>query len=409
MKYIKKSSGSTKLAVLLAGAALSGLVSQNALAAGTASGTSITNSATLTYSVAAVVQPVIIGTSTAFLVDSRVNLTVAAAATTNVVPNDTAKVLTYTVTNTANNPLDFTLAILQPAAGDQFDATACNAYVESGVTPGTYQAAEDVALFIDELAIDATKTVYVVCNIPNTVVNSNIANIDLVATAAGTFTGANGIYVATAGVQGAAINETIGAETPGIVDIVFVDAAGTAAGDVQHNKSHSNRGSYSVVSAVLTITKTATLLCGPVHFTTDPKNIPGAITRWTITISNDAAGANATLSSITDALGATLAHDANLVVPTAVLCDSATGAPENAIGNGFKVTSSVLRDISPTCAGVTSCFFTSANDGDGIDNNLGSITATFGANLLPIDGAHGANGLLKPGESVSIIFNTTLQ
>ena len=408
MKYINKTSGSIRLAALLAGAALFGLASQNALAAGTASGTPITNSATLTYSVAAVVQPVVTGTSTAFLVDEKINLVVAAAATTNVVPNDTAKVLTYTVTNTANSLLDFTLSIIQPAAGDQFDATACNIYAESGGGAG-YQAGVDTAAFIDELAADATRAVYVVCNIPNTVVNTNIANVDLVATAAGTFTGANGIYVATPGVQGAVINETVGAETPGIVDIVFIDAAGTAAGDVIHDKTHSNRGSYSVVSAVLSITKTTTLLCGPVHFTTNPKNIPGAISRWTITISNDPAGANATLSNITDALGATLAHDANLVVPTAVLCDSATGAPENALGKGFKVTVPVARDISPLCAAATSCFFTSANDGDGIDNNLGSITATFGANLLPIDGAHGATGLLKPGESVSIIFNTTLQ
>lgn len=408
MKYINKTSSSTRLVALLSGAALLGLVSQNALAAGTASGTSITNSATLTYSVAAVVQPAIIGTSTAFLVDEKINLTVAAAATTNVVPNDTAKVLTYTVTNNANSALDFTLSIIQPAAGDQFDATACNAYVESGVTAG-YQAAQDVALFIDELAADATKTVYVVCDIPNTVVNGNVANIDLLATAAGTFTGANGIYVITAGAQGAAIAETVGADTPGSVDIVFIDVAGTAAGDAIHDKTHSNRGSYSVVTSVLSITKTVTLLCDPVHFTTTPKNIPGSITQWTITISNAVAGANATLTAITDTLGAMLAHDANLVVPTAIVCDSATGAAENGVGKGFKVTVPVARDISPLCAAATSCFFTSANDGDGIDNNLGSITATFGANLLPIDGLHGATGLLKPGESVSIIFNTTLQ
>ncbi len=407
MKYINKTSGSIRLAALLAGTALLGLVSQSALAAGTASGTSITNSATLTYSVLAVVQPTITGSSTAFLVDEKINLTVAAAATTNVVPNDTAKVLTYTVTNNANSPLDFTLSILQPAAGDQFDATACNAYVESGVTPG-YQALQDTALFIDELAADATKTVYVVCNIPNTVVNGNVANIDLLATAAGTFTGPNGIYVATPGVQGAVITETVGADTPGIVDIVFIDPAGTAAGDVIHDKTHSNRGSYSVVSSVLTITKTATLLCDPVHFLVNPKNIPGAITQWTITISNAAAGANATLTSITDTLGATLAHDANLVVPAAAACDSATGTPESGVGKGFKVTSSVSRAISPTCTG-TVCYFTSANDGDGLDNNLGAITATFGANLLLIDAGHGATGMLKGGESISIIFNTTLQ
>lgn len=410
MKYLNKTSGSIRLAALLSGAAVLGLVSQSALAAGTAVGTPITNSATLTYSVATVVQPTITGTSTAFVVDSKINLTVAPAATTNVVPGATAQVLTFTVTNNANTILDFDLALQLPLAGHQFAATGCNAYVESGATAG-YQAAQDTAIFIDELAADATKTVYAVCNIPGTVINSNIAHVDLVATAKGTFTsGGINNYTATAGVLGAALTQTAGADTPGIVDIVFADVAGTALSpaDAARDATHSDGGHYSVTAAVMTVSKTAALLCDPFNGVTDPKNIPGAMTQWTITISNGAGGAAATLTSITDTLSANVAHDpgaaAALTVPTnAATCVAGAGT------KGFKVTTSAARAISSTCAATTTCYFTSANDSDGVDNNAGAITATFGADLLPADGGHASAGLLNAGESVSIIFNTVIQ
>lgn len=410
MKYINKTSGAIRLAALLAGATLFGLTSQSALAAGTAVGTPITNSATLTYSVATVVQPTITGTSTAFVVDAKINLTVAPSATTNVVPGATAQVLTYTVTNNANTTLDFGLALQLPAATHDFVATNCNAYVESGATAG-YQAAQDTATFIDELAANATKTVYAVCDIPGTVVNTNIAHVDLVATARGTFTtGGINDYTTTAGVLGAALTQTAGADTSGIVDIVFADVAGTALSpaDGTRDATHSNGGHYSVTAAVMTVSKTATLLCDPSNGVTNPKNIPGAMTQWTITISNGAGGAAATLSTITDNLSASVAHDPGAAAGLTVPADAAT-CVAGAGTKGFKVTVPVARNISATCAGVTTCYFTSANDADGVDYSAGTITATFGANLLPSDGGHASAGLLNPGESMSIIFNTVTQ
>lgn len=405
MKRTTRSSPSnSKLAAVLAAGLLFGLA-QNAAAAGTAAGTTISNSATLAYDVSGVAQTSITSTAATFVVDEKVNLTVAGGTNTNVVPGAAAQVTTFSLTNNANSTLDFSLASNQVAAGDQFDATACAAYVESGATAG-YQAAQDTALFVDELAADATATVHVVCNIPATVVNTNTALVGLTATALGDFTGANGVYAATPGAQGAAITATAGADTAGAVDIVFADVAGTEAGDVARDAKHSARDTYTVVTAALTVTKTATLLCDPFNGVTNPKNIPGAITQWFIAIQNNGAAA-ATLTTVTDTLAASLAHDANLVVPAdAATCGSASGTPASAANSGFKVTASAARTIGANL-NVTTGYFTT-NTADGLDIAGQAITATF-ATILPVDGGHATAGLLNAGETVTVIFNTTVQ
>jgi len=405
MKSIKTSI-STRLTALLAGAALFGLVSQGALAAGTTAGTSISNSASLSYSVGTVAQTPINTTSAAFLVDEKVNLTVAGGLTTNVVPGSTAQATAFTVTNNSNSPLDFTLAVTSAIAGDNFDPTACSAFVDVNGN-GTYESGTDTATYIDELAADATKTVFAVCDIPGTAVNTNTGLVGMTATAIGTFTGPNGTYVATPAAQGAVITQTAGADTAGTVDIVFADITGTEAGDGARDAKHSARNTYSVVTAALTVTKTATLLCDPSNGVANMKNIPGAMTQWAISVTNTGSAA-ATLTTITDTLAASLAHDAHLSVPTnAATCVSAAGTAESASGKGFKVTASAARNIGGSAA-VTTHYFTSANDADGVDNNAGAITATF-ATILPADGGHATAGLLNAGETVTVIFNTTVQ
>lgn len=393
------------LTALLAVGLMFGLV-HHAMAAGTTSNTTISNTASLSYSVSTVSQTAITATAT-FVVDEKVNLTVAGGVTTNVISSALAQATAFTVTNNSNSPLDFSLAVNQVAAGDQFDATNCAAYVESGATAG-YQSAQDTATFIDELAADATKTVYAVCDIPGTAVNTNTALVGLTATAQGDFTGTNSAYAATATTLGAAITATAGADTSGAVDIVFADVQGSeTALEIARDAKHSARNTYSVATAAITVTKTATLLCDPYNGVTNPKNIPGSMTRWTITVSNGAGGADATLTTISDALAATTTQDAHLSVPTnAATCVTAAGTAESASGKGFKVTTSAARNIGGVAAQTTG-YFTSANDADGVELNAGTVTATFAA-ILPTDGGHTSAGLLKESESVSIIFNITV-
>ena len=374
-------------------------------AVGTASGTTVSNQATLSYSVGVVPQtpiassPTGIGPAlaTTFLVDNRVNLTVTTTDATfvSVVPGSVVQVTTFSVTNTGNTVQDFALASGQEANGtvlfggtDNFDATACAQFVESGVTVG-YQAGADTATFIDELAADASRTVYVVCSIPAGQVNSDNAVVSLIATArAG---GAAGL--------GAVLTQTAGANTAG-VDIVFGDAAGTD--DLARDAAHSSRSAYRVVSAALSVAKTATLICDPFNSTTNPKNIPAAIVRWTITITNTGA-ASATLSTVTDAISASTTFDANLVTGAGGVagCSSGAGTPESAAGSGFKL--DVTGDTRP---GTYPKFFTTANDGDGANLNAGTVTVNY-AVAMPIEVGYAA-GELKAGESVIVYFNVTV-
>ncbi len=230
---------------------------------------------------------------------------------------------------------------------DNFDTPACSQFVESGVTAG-YQAEHDTATFIDELAADASRTVYVVCSIPAGQVNNDHAVVSLIATA----------RAGAAAVARGCIDRERCADTAG-VDIVFGDAAGTD--DAARDAAHSSRSAYRVVTATLNVAKTATLICDPFNSTTNPKNIPAAIVRWTITITNNGA-ASATLSTVTDAISASTTFDANLITGAggAAGCSSATGTPESAAGRGFKldVTGDTRRAAFPK-------FFTTANDADG--------------------------------------------
>ena len=387
------------------------LVAGLAEATGTPSGTTVSNLATLNYSVSGVAQPAVgssptgntsgAGTATTFLVDKKVNLTVTTNDATfiPVSPGATLQVLTYTVTNTGNDPQDFALASIQEANGttlfggtDDFNATACAQFVESGGTAG-YQAAQDTPTFINSLASGASATVYVVCTIPSTQVNGDVAVVALLATA----------KVAGSGGTGA-LTQTAGANTAG-VDIVFADGAGTD--DAARDAAFSSRDAYKVTASALTVTKTVAPLCDPYNALVNPKEIPGAIVRYTLSISNAAgAGASAILTTLADAPSTFVTFDPNLVTGAGggAGCSSAAGTPQKAAGYGFQVTSSAGgRVLGGTGA---SGYFTSANDGDGADYNAGAITVNF-ALALPAGGGYAA-GELKPGETTTVYYNATV-
>ena len=389
-------------ALVAAGLALG--AAQNAVAAGTASGTSISNTATLSYAVGGVPQTDIPTTSASFVVDNKVNLTVAevggSLTTLGVVPGATGVVTTFSVTNNGNTVQDYALSVNNAIASgqtlfgstDNFDVTACSAFVESGATAG-YQSGEDTATIIDELGDDDTATVHVVCSVPNTQVNNDVSLVSLTAT---THTGgAAGLGALTA--------QDSGVDDPAVVQVVFADVAGSD--DAARNGAHSARDGYLVTSAIIAVSKTYTLLCDPFNGVTNPKNIPGAMLRWTIQVSNSGA-TSATLSTITDALNAATAHDANLVAPTnAATCSSATGTPESLAGRGFQIEYSNAN----RALGGTGGYMTGAADADGATIAGQSVTIDFAA-ALPVDAGDGyAVGELKAGESATVTFNVTVQ
>jgi hypothetical protein len=389
-----------------------GLGSSGAFAAGTVAGTTISNLATLSYAIGAVSQPAIgssatgntsgAGTATTFLVDRKVNLILVkqGATATSVTPGQTTAVSTFLLTNLGNDVQDFSIAgvnmptgTVDPFGGvktDNFDASACVVRVD-GNSNGTYEAANDTATYVDELPADGTRTVFVLCDIPATQVNGDFAVGSVTATT---------LVGGAPGAQGAVITQTAGADTAG-VDTVFADGAGTD--DAARSGTYSDRNAFLVAAATLSVSKSAQLLCDPFNGTTNPKNIPGSIVRWTITVSNSAgAGASATLAQVADALSVNTTFDPNLVVPTtAANCSSATGTPESATGKGFK-----LNVTGSTRPGPYPKFLTNAADSDGGTYAVPNVTIDY-SQAMPIETGYGA-GELKPGESVTVYFNATI-
>jgi uncharacterized repeat protein (TIGR01451 family) len=316
---------SVRAGVVLASFALA--AAQSAQAAGTASGTSIDNRATVQYSVGATTQPVIessptgnsntgagAGSDTSFVVDNRVDLTVAelSGGYTTVAAGGTNEVLVYTVTNTGNTAQDYSLAAADNATDpfggtENFDATPVGIFVDSNAN-GVYDAGVDIASYVDELAADAAATVFVVRNIPAGRANGDVSAVTLTAQVAqGGVSGTQGADILT--------DDSAIADNPATVQIVFADGAGDT--DAASDGAHSDTDAYRVGAAQITVSKTSAVISDPINGGSNPKAIPGATVEYTVTVSNAAgASASATNVQVTDSLSAeigagTVAFDAN--------------------------------------------------------------------------------------------------
>ena len=373
--------------IVLASLALS--AAENASAIGTLSGISVDNRATVEYAVGATTQPVIEsspagntttgagnGLDTSFLVDNRVDLTVAefSGGYTVVASGGTSEVLVYTVANTGNTVQDFSLAATDLAGGadpfggvDNFDAAAIGIFVDAN-NDGLYDAG-DTATYIDELAADDDVEVFVVRNI-GVRANGDISAVILTA------------QVAQGGVattQGADIltDDAAAADLPGTVQIVFGDGA-SDGGDVIRNGRFGDTDAYRVGAAQITVAKSSAVISDPINLGVNPKAIPGAVVEYTVTISNDAAAsAAATNVQVTDSLNAeitalTVAFDAN-----------GYGAAA-----GMQVT-------SPNIAGGVATALSNAADLDQGD---------FTANVVTVGGIS-----LLAGESATVRFRVVIQ
>lgn len=392
-----KTSITSRLAALLVGAALFGLISQSALAAGTLSGTSISNSATLNYSVGGFGQTGITSAAATFTVDNKVNLTVVQVANLNILPNSTNQALVYSVTNNGNTAQSYALSAVAGAATATMTIVRIYRDVDnSGTLNGGDTLYVDATTF-GSVAPDGFLRILIVADqTAPTATNGQTAIFNLLAqtTDSGTTT----------------VTTDLGAVNTGGIDVVWADIAGSAAGDIARDGQHSASATYTVVITVPTVVKTATLLCDPFNSLANAKNIPGAMTQWTVVITNPSA-VPVTLTTITDTLTtATFTMDpgaaAGLTVPVSPATCVAGAGPY-----GFRVTVPVARILGGSLAGTgTSTFFTTTTTADGLDFASPTITATF-ATILPIDGGtgHATAGLLNAGESVTLIFNTLVQ
>ena len=277
--------GGVLLILAAAGLAASGA----AQAAGTVAGTTISNKATLNFSVGGVSQPAIVssptgssngtGANTNFLVDNKISHTVVTtnASAVSVIPGQTGVVLSFTVTNTGNFTQDYKLTALDLASGqtvfsaanlvtDNFDVSGACTIKVNGATQN----------FIGSLAPDASVPVTLTCAIPASQVNNDVSGLSLTAQAA--VAGSSGLTIVT---------QTNTADTAA-VDVVFADAAGTD--DAARDGMSSARSAFKVSSAVLAVTKTVVAVCDPFNGNTNPKNIPGAEVLYTVIVTNTGQG-----------------------------------------------------------------------------------------------------------------------
>ncbi len=388
MKSIKTSI-SPKLVALLAGATLLGLVSQGALALGTASGTIISNAATLGYSVGGVGQTAIVSAAATFAVDNKINLTVTGTGA-SILPNSTNQALYFTVSNIGNTSQSYTLAASINGAPTA-TMTLVGIYNDDSGTPGTY--------------ISGTNTVYV----PGVVTVAAGASLKVFIVASQTApTAINGQtstwnLLATTDNAGTAVATAVVANTIAGVEAVFAEGvAGTAAGDGLNDGKQSNTAIYTVAVTVPTVVKTAALLCDPFNTLVNAKNIPGSMTQWTIVVTNPSL-VPVVLTTITDLLTNTTLEPgqvAGLTIPAgAATCLAGPGT------KGFKITTSAARNIGGVAAISTGYFTTGVADGDGVDSAAGTVTATF-ATILPVDAGHLTAGVLNASETVTLIFNS---
>lgn len=277
-----------------------------ALAAGTDAGATVTNTVTLSYQVGGVDQDDIEEINQ-FTVDRKINLTVAelGSATTTVSPGQAAAVTTFTVTNTANATLDFSLSVTQLNGGtaahggtDSFDATSPTIYVDTNGND-VYDAGTDTQVtYLDEVAADDSRTVFVVSAIPLGGSTGAVAGVILTASS---LEGGSG------GSQGAAVTQTSGANTAG-VDTVFADVAGATDGN--RDAAHSAGDDYTVAAASLSVSKLSYVVSDPFNGTADPKMIPGAVVEYCINVSNASGGAEAGNVSISDPVPGEVTFDA---------------------------------------------------------------------------------------------------
>ncbi len=271
--------------------ALVGFSVSPAMAAGTTAGDSITNTVTVDFQVGGVDQTAVQDSDT-FVVDRKIDVTVATVgASSNEAAGATGVVRQFTVTNDSNATVGYALTASGAAGGD---FTPSNVIIFDDLNSnGQYDSGEEIT-FIDSMAEDETRNVWVVFDIPGTVTNGQSTDIILVANA----------HEAGSGSIGAEITASSGADDPGTVETVLADAIGIAGVDGEYTGDHAAAHTVTVNAAAMTVSKFSTVVWDPVNLTTDPKAIPGARVQYCIAVSNASGAATATSVVVDDDLPA---------------------------------------------------------------------------------------------------------
>jgi uncharacterized repeat protein (TIGR01451 family) len=381
-------------------------------AVGTDAGKSVENTFTLDYQVSGVSQGTITNDSaytggagdpspvidpagpTNFTVDRMIDLAVTADNSGLVVPSNAQdRILQYTITNLGNDHQAYSFSIAD-VAGDDFDATgleitysraatdlngdgdtldACEAeIVDAPLTATVPGTAAGSASYTCDIPADLPFTVELSGDIPDTLADSNIDNLVLVAETRNP--NAWAVEAVAPSVGGVTANDADGTNTiTGLAENVFADGTGTSE-EADKDGRMSAQSSFVVTSPDLVAEKRVWVLrtesdgtaCAgeavPAVEPTTEYPTPGACVLYTIEVTNTAENAGSDAENI----------DVSDILPENVAFVSATTSGFNIPGTlTFK-----KADNTTNCDGTAGETCTVALTGAGLAAEVGTTDAT---------------------------------
>ena len=323
----------------------------------TSAGTVISNQANATYTVNGTPASVQSNLST-FVVDRKVNVTVAADPNTNTIVNlgQSNAVMAFRVTNNTNGTQDMLLTTSQilGAGGtgtDNYDVGNVRIYVDSN-TNGQWDAQDQLVTYLDEMLPDASALVFVVADVPVSL-NAQVA--------IGGATGTAGQALVATDLN--LLNQNADQ------DIVFADADtdGLLGYDAARNGQARAYLQYEVGArtANLSITKTSAVVTDNVNLIA-PKAIPGATVQYCLTIQNSSLLVPANGITLTDVIPTNTTYVPGSIriggLGTGGVCilggfaanDDGSAVPLSPYGGSFNATTKTVTASIPTLLGSTS-------------------------------------------------------
>jgi len=293
---MKLKSKTANLSLRLVTLVAASLLGQQALAAGTEAGTTVTNTASVDYFVGGFDQTDITSNTVAFVVDRRVNFTLVPLDTPNLVPvspGGTDYWVDFLLTNVSNSDLDFDLGLAEAALGTPVDGSGNDTNdmgtLEYSISGNTISGGDPLPVrgvntgIIDELGSDEAIRIRVWGDAALTLLNGQIAGAELTATA----------FEAGAAGIGAALAYGV-ANDDATVQNVDVNANNGVAVSVD---------GFLVETANLSVAKSYSIIDGDLG---SGLPIPGARLQYEIVISNAAGASDATDIVVTDLIDPSL-------------------------------------------------------------------------------------------------------
>ncbi len=292
-------------ATRLSGLVVAVLMTGSAFAVGTDAGREINNTAEASFSIGGVPQTPVVSTTAQVYVDELLDVTVVSddGGPVGVGTPETGAVLQFTVTNTGNGDESFRLIADPVIAGDEFDPTLNQIYLESNGLPGLQTGAGGDTAYVagsndPALAADASIVVYVESDIAAGLNQNDQADVELRAVST--------TVVAQAGTDDPAAPAwpAVGDSYAGAGDLDEVGGSNvTAVVGTSHDLGAlllRATGTYEVIAAVVELFKTAPTVLDPFGGTS---LVPGAIITYQIDATVTGTGTAEALS-VSDALPA---------------------------------------------------------------------------------------------------------